>query len=129
MAARQVGAAPVVLVVDDEPAVLRLMERALASANYQVHAVPDGLRAIEAFGRLPVPPAVMVTDLRMEPIDGADLGRLVASQWPSTRILFVTGFLEDSDSRRLAGPLLHKPFSPEQLVEAVKRLLQPAAVV
>lgn len=128
MAAPQADPRPVVLVVDDEPMILRLMERTLVEAGYRVHPASNGLRALELAASLPTPPAAMVTDLRMEPIDGADLARLMAEQRPATRVLFVSGFIEDPDHRRLQGPMLKKPFAPAQLVAAVGRLLlDPAA--
>jgi two-component system cell cycle sensor histidine kinase/response regulator CckA len=122
MAAPQADPAPVVLVVDDEPVVLRLMARALGSAGYEVHAATNGLQALEVVSTLPVPPAILVTDLRMDPVDGASLARLVAHLQPSTRILFVSGW--DANHLVLSAPLLPKPFSPGQLVEAVQGLLR-----
>jgi two-component system cell cycle sensor histidine kinase/response regulator CckA len=127
MSASPAAPAPVILVVDDEPVVLRLMERALVTAGYQVHTASDALHALDIVGTLPAPPAVMVTDLRMEPVDGADLARLVAHHQPAIRIMFVSGFLEDSDHRGLDRPILRKPFSPAELVDAVERLLAGAA--
>jgi two-component system, cell cycle sensor histidine kinase and response regulator CckA len=112
---------PAVLVVDDEPAVLRLMERSLADAGYQVFTALDALRAIQVLGDLATIPGALVTDLRMEPMDGPDLAKLVVRRWPNIQILFVSGF--DSEHLELTAPLLPKPFSPAQLVDAVGRLL------
>jgi two-component system, OmpR family, alkaline phosphatase synthesis response regulator PhoP len=119
MSAPQTVPAPVVLVVDDEPMVLRLMERTLGSAGYQVHVAPDGLRALALASESP--PDVLVTDLRMEPINGADLARLVTSEHPNTRVLLVSGY--DPEHTELAMPFLRKPFSPDQLVHAVEQLV------
>lgn len=123
MSAPRMLPAPVVLVVDDEPLILRLMERTLASAGYQVHAASNGLRALELATSLPTPPALMVTDLHMDPVDGADLARLMRYASPGTQVLFVSGFPADPDHRLSGGPLLKKPFSPHQLVQAVARLV------
>jgi CheY-like chemotaxis protein len=111
MYARQAVSAPVVLVVDDEPMVLGLMvERTLVSAGYQVVSASNGLRALELAAGLPTAPPVLVTDLRMEPIGGFDLAKLVASRWPATRVLFVSGY--DPEHTELPGPFLRKPFAP-----------------
>jgi CheY-like chemotaxis protein len=118
--------AAAVLVVDDEPLVLQLMERMLVSAGFHVVAASNGLRALELGSALPVPPAVLVTDLRMVPIDGFDLAKLVVRLWPATRVLFVSGY--DPDHTELPGPFLRKPFSPSHLVEAVRELLPSAAI-
>jgi CheY-like chemotaxis protein len=122
MSPPQKATAPVVLVVDDEPMILRMMERALVSAGYEVHAAPNGLRALELARILPAPPAVMVSDVQMEPIDGPDLARLMHEASPATLVMFVSGYAADSERRLLSGPLLKKPFSPDQLVRAVAEL-------
>jgi two-component system, cell cycle sensor histidine kinase and response regulator CckA len=110
----------VVLVVDDEPMVLRLMVRILTEAGFKVHAAADALQALEVAVRMPEPADVLVTDLRMEPVDGADLAKLIVRQWPGVQVLYVSGF--DADRLGIPGPLLRKPFSPEQLIEAVRNL-------
>ncbi|CAN5752940.1 hypothetical protein BH24GEM1_BH24GEM1_16460 [soil metagenome] len=122
MSARQMVPAPVVLVVDDEQMVLRMMERALASAGYEVHTATNGLRALELAMSLPAPAAIMVTDVRMDPIDGPDLARLMLRASPSTRVLFVSGYPSDPEHGPLAGPLLQKPFMLDQLVQAVAEI-------
>jgi CheY-like chemotaxis protein len=121
MAAPQADAAPVILVVDDEPMVLRLMERALIEAGYRVQGASNGLHALELAGNLPGPPDVLVTDLRMEPVNGADLARLVTAKHPNTRVLLVSGY--DPEHTELAAPFLRKPFSPQELVHAVEQLV------
>jgi two-component system, cell cycle sensor histidine kinase and response regulator CckA len=110
----------VVLVVDDESMVLRLMVRILTEAGFKVHAAADPLQALEVAVRMPEPADVLVTDLRMEPVDGADLAKLIVRQWPGVQVLYVSGF--DADRLGIPGPLLRKPFSPEQLIEAVRNL-------
>jgi CheY-like chemotaxis protein len=112
-----------VLVVDDEPMILRMMERALALAGYEVHPASNGLRALELATSLPVPPVLMVSDVRMAPIDGPDLARLLLRASPSMLVLFVSGYPSDPDHPLLSGPVLKKPFSPSQLAEAVAELL------
>jgi DNA-binding NtrC family response regulator len=127
MAAPQASSAPVVVVVDDEPAVLAMMERALRTAGFQVHTAADGLQAIRVIGDLPAPPAMMVSDLRMEPVDGASLARVVEAEWPASRILLVSGWGAEATTGSLAWPLLKKPFTPDQLLELVERMLSPSS--
>jgi two-component system, cell cycle sensor histidine kinase and response regulator CckA len=109
---------------------LALMERALCGAGYEVHSATNGLDALRLVARLPTKPDVLITDLCMEPIDGPNLARLVAEGHPRLPILFVGGYHEDLQRHPLPGPLLPKPFSPEQLVRAVEDLLTgpPAAI-
>lgn len=116
-----------VLLVDDEPLVLRLMERALADGGFEVHCASNGLRALELAGSLQPSPSVLVTDIRMEPIDGVSLAKLIVHHWPATRVLFVSGY--DPDQATLRAPLLRKPFSPDQLVESVRQLFPASGIV
>ena len=111
----------VALVVDDEPMVLRLMVRILAEAGFQVHDAPNAVQALEVANLLPSPPDVLVTDLRMQPVDGADLAKLVLGRWPGIRVLYVSGF--DAEHLKVPGVLLKKPFSAESLVAAVRGLV------
>jgi DNA-binding NtrC family response regulator len=121
MAAPKADPAPVVLVVDDEPILLRLMERALTEAGYLVQGASNGLRALELIGSSPCPADILVTDLRMEPLNGFDLARLVTAKHPDTQVLLISGY--DADHTEPPWPFLGKPFSPEALVRAVEQLL------
>jgi CheY-like chemotaxis protein len=109
--------------VDDEPVVLHLMVRTLKDAGYAVHAAPGALQALDIFSRFPTPPAALVTDIRMDPIDGAGLARVLLHQCPGLPVLFVSGFGPGDQYGDLPGPLLKKPFHTEQLVDAVVGLL------
>jgi DNA-binding NtrC family response regulator len=124
MAAPKADPAPVVLVVDDEPILLRLMERALTEAGYLVQGASNGLRALELIGSSPCPPDILVTDLRMEPLNGFDLARLVTAKHPDMQVLLISGY--DADHTEPPWPFLRKPFVPEALVRAVEQLLPRA---
>jgi DNA-binding NtrC family response regulator len=126
MAAPKAEPAPVVLVVDDEPILLRLMERAFTEAGYLVQGASNGLRALELIGSSPCPPDILVTDLRMEPLNGFDLARLVTAKHPHTQVLLVSGY--DADHTEPPWPFLRKPFSPQALVRAVEQLLPPRSL-
>ncbi|HEX6104661.1 MAG TPA: response regulator [Gemmatimonadales bacterium] len=117
------AAAPLVLVVDDEPTVLRFMQRTLAAAGYRAEAAAGALQALELAAELSLPLSAVVTDLRMNPIDGPDFARLLAEIYPGTPVLFVTGYLEEFEHRRVTGPVLQKPFSSDQLLTALQQLL------
>ena len=121
MAAPKADPASVVLVVDDEPMLLRLMERALAEAGCRVQGASSGLRALELVSSLPYPPDLLVTDLRMDRLNGVDLARLVTAKHPHTPVLLVSGY--DPDHTEPAWPFLRKPFALEALVHAVEQLL------
>jgi CheY-like chemotaxis protein len=123
MAAPAQDSAGVVLVVDDEPCVVRLMERALLDAGCAVHGATSAVEALRWLDMLSVPPAAMVTDLQMTPMNGATLAKLVRAQWPDTPVLFMTGFSPPDESGNLPAPLLEKPFYPDRLVDALAHLI------
>ena len=123
MAAPQADPAPVVLVVDDEPIVLRLMERVLAGAGYHVQSAPDGLTALGLTGQWSAPADLLVTDLRMPGLNGYELARRVTTMHPSVRVLLVSA--ADPEHSEPGWPFVRKPFSPEALLIAVEQLVGP----
>ena len=90
MAAPQAEPATAVLVVDDEPLVLRFTERVLADAGYRVQSAADGIRALELVGQWSIPPDLLITDLRMPGLNGCELARRISAIHPSVRVLLVS---------------------------------------
>lgn len=125
MATARADPIPVVLVVDDELIVLRAMGRALTEAGYKVHVASDTMLALDMLIALGTVPSVLVSDLRMEPLDGASFAKLVVGRWPATRVLIVSGW--DPEHLVPGHQFLQKPFWPSQLVEAVAHLLALSA--
>jgi two-component system, cell cycle sensor histidine kinase and response regulator CckA len=101
------------------------MERTLRNAGYVVRGASSALDALELLSALSSPPAAIVSDLRMDPIDGASLGRMVRAQWPGIPLLFVSGSGPGDQYGNVPGALLPKPFDPKRLAEAVDRLVSP----
>ena len=117
------GPVPVVLVVDDDSAVLHTMARALLLAGFAVHSATSGPDALELVEGLADPVDLVVTDLRMSPMDGMALAAQLFALGKASRFLFVTGFGITADYDPSYGPLLPKPFTGERLVEVVTHLL------
>jgi DNA-binding response OmpR family regulator len=102
------------------------MARALTSAGYQVLTATNGLEAIALSVELSRPPAALITDLRMEPIDGPSLARLIREQWPGIPLLFISARSPSVECGQLPGPLLLKPFYAAQLIGALTALISRA---
>jgi hypothetical protein len=113
------SARPVVLVVDDEPVALAVLQRTL-EAHYHVLTASDGLEALTIIGAWGPLIRVVVTDVRMPRLSGPALAAHLARLERSPAILFVSGF-SDPD---VPGDVLAKPFSPDALLGAVSRLLE-----
>jgi CheY-like chemotaxis protein len=113
---------PRILLVDDEPTVLALMARTLAEAGYDVITASNGLEALElAVAARPHVDAV-ITDVQMPQMGGEALAAALRQADLDLPILFVSGFNGPS-APTLPGPLLAKPFTPDQFVAAIGYLL------
>ncbi len=123
------GSGATVLVVDDEPAVCAIAARSLEENGFQVLRAHDGTEALELVGRHG-PPALVLTDLTMPGIGGAELARRLRERWPDLPFLFMSGHSADELWRQGAvsreADLIEKPFSPKGLVASVTAALAKA---
>jgi CheY-like chemotaxis protein len=113
------SARPVVLVVDDEPVALAVLQRTL-EPHYHVLTASDGLEALTIIGAWGPVIRVVVTDVRMPRLSGPALAAHLARLDRSPAILFVSGFTDPD----VPGDVLAKPFPPDALLGAVSRLLE-----
>ena len=114
---------PVVLVVDDEPMMRWLMTAALRD-SYRVLVAADGQEALETLRDVGDEITALVTDVRMPRLDGVALAAALRAMDEPPPLLFVSGFMGGGE---LPGPFLAKPFPPEALLAAVRRLIATAA--
>lgn len=118
---------PLILVVEDEPVVRRTVARMLEADGFNVVEVEHGLAARDLLAQSPVSPDLVLTDLRMPFLNGAELGDLVNQLRPGVPVLYMSGF--GSETRDWLSPetldrcYIAKPFSREQLLETVRRCL------
>ena len=121
-----------ILVVEDEPRVRAAMVEQLQSLGYAVSHAADGSAGIAAFETAMHPYDLLLTDVVMPGINGKKLADEVTSRWPSTSVLFMSGFSQDNivhDGRLDPGAkLLTKPFRKGDLALAVRNALDAAAV-
>ncbi len=118
-----------ILVIDDEPAVLKITGRILEADGFRVRLASDGESALASVAREGRPDLVL-TDLIMPGMGGAEVARRLGAEWPDLPILFVSGYSTE-DFRREWGVdsklfLLQKPFTAEQLIQKVAAVLSLA---
>ena len=113
------------LVVDDEPAVRRLLARILRSHGYDVFETEDAHSALAFMGSASRQMDLVVTDIVMPAMSGVKLAEQIRSQWPAVKVLFVSGFpaSEALPAMEASIPLLGKPFTPEEIEAKVRELL------
>ena len=113
------------LVVDDEPMVRHLVRRILEPEICGVMEVEDGETALRLIQRRADSIDVVLTDLSMPGIDGFDVVEVLALHHPTLPVLCMSGYAAQfNTTQRLAVPLIHKPFTPEALCEAVVPLIE-----
>ncbi len=119
-----------VLVVDDEPQIVRALRINLAARDYDVDTAPDGLSALRSAAHHH--PDLVVLDLGLPDLEGADVIRGLRG-WTAIPIIVLSG---RADSRDKVGALdagaddyVTKPFGVDELlarIRAVTRRAQPA---
>jgi two-component system response regulator TrcR len=117
-----------ILVVDDEPAVAETIRMVLAISGHKVEVAGS---AEEALGRFAAGKYdLVVTDLSLPKMDGLDFARAVKEQSPGQPIILITAYAESmgAETKRLANVdfLMGKPFSLQQLQEALHKIFPPA---
>jgi PAS domain S-box-containing protein len=121
-----------VLVVDDDPAVLRILDRALSQLGYAVTAVSSPLVARDRLREQPGHFRLLLTDLSMPEQSGVDLALGVRAEWPGLPIVIVTGYGPTADQQlaRSGGqfPVLSKPLALPELARTLRRELDGTAV-
>lgn len=117
-----------ILVVDDDPAVLRGVVRQLRNIGHSVISAPTARTAIET-ARLDEPD-LLISDVQMSPQDGFELVRQIRRSFSSIACILMTGNPQVSLPPDLCGvPLLSKPFDFEQLQHALdESIAQPASI-
>ncbi len=124
------GLGETVVLAEDEDALRVLLGRVLAGSGYRVIAGRNGAEALEmahaSGGRVDL----LLTDVVMPRMNGAELAARLAPEQPAMKVLFMTG--HSDDSALLGGfeegeaELIQKPFSSEALLGKLRRLLGPA---
>lgn len=115
-----------VLVVEDQPGVREVSRRILTEHGYDVLSVEDPEEAVR-IALDGTPPDVLVTDVLMPGLSGAQLVERVRARLPDMPVVFVSGFAEEAQTATSGdAPTLfvEKPFRAGELLTAVARALR-----
>jgi DNA-binding response OmpR family regulator len=119
-----------VLVVDDEPRYLRLLEANLRTEDYEVFSATDGEEALESFSANPVD--LILLDVMLPRMDGLAVCQRIR-QFSNVPIIMLTAKGEEQDRVRGldvgADDYLVKPFSVMELLARVRAVLRRAQVI
>ncbi len=121
------GSAEIVLVVEDEESVRRLLTQVLRLRGYRVLEASDGEEALEILQNRGLDVQLVLTDVIMPRIGGAELARHLKIMRPEVQLIFMSGYPDDQISRTAGLPagrrFLRKPITPDVLSRAVREAL------
>lgn len=119
-----------VAVVDDEQIILSRLETALTAAGYEVTTFLDPLLALKAMSL--DPPQLVITDVKMDGMDGIELLQRIKVISPTTEVIVITGFssLDAAVEATKQGAFyyLAKPFKLEQLKLTLRQATEKAVL-
>jgi DNA-binding NtrC family response regulator len=115
-----------ILVVDDAPDTLEVVQRNLESQGYQVCTAPAVAEAVRILDGMAVD--LVITDLKMPKVGGLELVRHVRENYANTGIMMITGYPTIGSAvdavKMGAEDYISKPFTAEELSAAVERALE-----
>jgi PAS domain S-box-containing protein len=121
-----------ILVAEDQPQVRRLAERTLRARGYTVIAAENGERAVEIASDHTATIHLLLSDMVMPILGGRDAARRIREQRPDIRVLFMSGYSEQDvlnpGSLEDGMGFIAKPFTPQELENAVRAVLDGTAV-
>ena len=114
-----------ILVLEDDTAVLELLERLLIMHGHTVLTARSAAEADAVVSQHPTVADVLLTDIMVGGDNGVDYARQLKGRLPSIRVIFMTGLAHRAPAalRSGLGPVLHKPFSANELFKALDELL------
>lgn len=116
-----------ILAVDDDPTILDLVINVLKPMGYQVLLASTGEQALELAASHQDEIDLLLTDVMLPGIKGHELARRVLHTRPGIGVLFMSGYLRPSmandNTERGFEAFLQKPFSPNTMLQKVRKLL------
>lgn len=115
-----------IMIIDDEPIVGKRLKQALEKSGYAVETFQTGATALNRLAEKEFD--IVVTDVRMDEIDGLDILNRVNQQWPKTKVIIITGYATIEVARQAlakgAFDFVAKPFKPDELREVIQRAVK-----
>ena len=126
MAGKKTSSKGRILLVDDDPGLLRLLSIRLRAEEYDVEAVESAHDALAVLHRFR--PDLVITDLKMDKMDGIGLLKELQSKSPGLRVVIITahGTIPDAVTATQSGAFgfLTKPIEKEELMDTVERAMK-----
>lgn len=116
-----------IMAVDDEPDIIKLIEKVLKKAGYEFVGCSSGKECLKKYKK--EKPDLLMLDVMMPGMTGWDVYKAIRKTNKKQRVLFLTATTVESDARDTMDELgvsdyLSKPFEPYELTERVKIILE-----
>ena len=120
------GHGETILLVDDEPIVLKLMQRSLERADYHVMTASDGQKGLDCFTENQEKIALVLTDMSMHGMGGAEMIRQLRKEYPFVKVICTSGIVYTNGPMDSLGAdkILAKPCDSKTILEAIRDVLK-----
>jgi len=113
-----------VLIVDDDPQILGLVQKMLGPRKVNVLVAPRPSAALRICEEQKVD--LLIADMSLPEMDGDRMAERILKLQPGASVLLISGHYKDAPPRLSHVPFLRKPFFPSQLIEHLRELLPGA---
>ncbi|MBV9385638.1 MAG: response regulator [Chroococcidiopsidaceae cyanobacterium CP_BM_ER_R8_30] len=121
------GQGDLILVIDDETAMLEVTQAALETHNYRVITTNNGNSALALYDEYQSQVSVVVVDMMMPSMDGSTVIRRLQAKNPQLKIIAVSGLMSNTQVAETAGTsvkkFLPKPYTVEELLKSISLVL------
>jgi|SRR5215471_9811307 len=128
---QQPGAGKMILVLDDEAEIRKLVAATLTRSGYKVLTADNGDNAIKAHKRTKHPIDLLLLDVVSPGLSGPMVADRIVEAQPGLRVLFMSGYDRTNVVQRYVVEkgyaLLTKPFTPDQLAKKVREVMEAPA--
>jgi PAS domain S-box-containing protein len=120
------GHGETILLVEDEPTVLKLMQRSLERAGYHVMTASDGQKGLDCFTENQEKITLVLTDMSMPGMGGAEMIRQLRKESPFVKVICTSGIAYTNGHMDSLGldKILAKPCDSKTMLEAIRDVLK-----
>ncbi len=112
-----------ILLIDDEPDILRVLSRSLQADGNDVSTALNGAEGLKVFERLPAD--IVITDIKMPGMDGLEVLKIVKARAPDSEVIIITGHGDIQNAIEAlhfgASDFINKPVRDDALAIAIRR--------